>query len=132
MKAKIEEKIVNFALKMLNGMKWGWVSILLVIMVSCGPDEVPEQFLSEEELAQVLLDIYVAEGMLPFKNSPIPSDEIYDVYRDVILERHGISDSLFHVNMSYYVTNPEHLDRVYEIVIDSLKLREQAMPERPN
>ena len=109
-------------------MKRGWVYILLVVLVACSQDEVPEQYLSEDEMAQVLLDIYIAEGMLSFKNLRTPSSDIYEVYKEQILQKHGLTDSVYKENMSFYVTNPEHMDRVYEIVIDSLKLRRQALP----
>ena len=132
MRAKIEEKIVNFAFKLVYGMKRGWLLILLMALVACTKETVPEEYLSEPELAQVLLDIYVAEGMMAFKNTPHKAIDVYGVYKEVILEKYGLTDSIYRSNMNYYITHPQFLDKVYDIMIDSLKLRQQTLPDEGN
>jgi len=106
-----------------------WLTIVVIFFLAgCARTELPEDIMSEENLATLLLDMYIAEGRL---NNRSASDflprEIYPLYHQRILEKHNISDSVYMKNMEYYLTEPMAMNRVYDIIIDSLKLRQEEI-----
>ena len=106
----------------------GWLFLIVLFIWGCSEPSVPDGYLKENEMALVLLDIYMAEGRLSFEESEWPSMEMFPIYKEKILEKHGLTDSVYNANMTFYITNPRFLDKAYEIVIDSMKLRRQALP----
>ena len=102
--------------------KW-FIIGTLVVLIGCSNEKLPENIISEDEMAGVLIDIYIAEGRLNNRSSSkyLPRD-IYPVYHEIILERRQMADSTYKRNMEYYLSHPQALDRVYDIILDSLKL----------
>jgi len=106
-----------------------WFTIVIIFsLAACRNNELPENILKEENIASVLLDIYVAEGRLNNHSATnfLPR-EIYPLYHQRILEKHHLTDSAYKKNMEYYLTNPVALNRVYDIMIDSLKLWQEEV-----
>ena len=83
--------------------------------------------MDQQEMAMIILDIYMAEGKLSSDITRASSVKLYPVYKDFILEKHGITDSVYNANMSYYLTIPAYMDKVYEIVLDSMQVRRQKL-----
>ena len=103
--------------------------VFLLVLVGCISDEVEEGYLTEDEMTEVVLDIYLSEARLTFEKIDLDQKEIWPEYRKILLERHGLTDSVYNENMSYYLTNPKLLDRVYQRVVDSLILYQQKFNE---
>lgn len=116
------------------GMKWGFWALLFILMVSCKGDKQDENMLSEVEMAEVMLDIYRAEVWMSSNRTGIRNEQLYPVLKQRALEKHNINDSVFRLNVKYYLLHPEKLNEVYDIMIDSVKLdqQEEASVEKQN
>lgn len=102
--------------------------ITLLVVQSCAPDR-PPGVLSEQEMVNVLMEIYQSEEKISLANIPYDSiTKISPVIRQRILKRVNITDSVFSISMDYYMKHPNDLDRIYGALIDSLSFREHRMP----
>jgi hypothetical protein len=82
--------------------------------------------LSQEQLSSLLIDIYVAEAVVD--NLPLLKDSsvtYFLPFEQKLLTQKNISDSVLRKTYRYYLSHPKELEKVYEVVIDSLTLREQ-------
>lgn len=107
-------------------MKGGYWVIIVVFVVACSSDNLEKGYLSKDEMALVMLDLYEAEVYMSINQSSVPNTELYPILRDEALEKHRITDSVFNANMEYYLLHPKLLNEVYDIIIDSVKLRQQV------
>ena len=105
--------------------------IFLFLCFSCINEKIDEGYLNEDEMTELLIDLHRSESKLNFKKPGFSAKEMWPEYQKIILDRHGISDSIYVENMNYYLTHPELLESVYTRVIDSLVLEQQKL-NRPN
>lgn len=104
------------------------VSLAANLFMGCKSDEKPEGILSEREMTSFFLDIYEAESSitsLGMKRDTILV--IFDKYEKMIFERHNISREQYKKSLTYYYDHPAELERIYEIMIDTLTLRESKI-----
>jgi hypothetical protein len=100
----------------------------LALAFACAPEQKPTHILSDEEMVQVLMDIYLTEEKV--NRLALPRDsaqKIFALFKERVMKNAHIPDSLFIQSMEYYMEHPKKLERVYTAVIDSLLLREQAV-----
>ena len=97
-----------------------------LLMLSCGGSEkVPEGVYQEEEMVDILLDIYLAQAKVG-QNRAIKRDSaevLYKYYENYLLDKHGTDTTTFYNSLIYYFQEPDKFDRINEIVLDSLNLR---------
>lgn len=102
--------------------------ITILIIVSCsGKEEVPKGVIAPEKMAEILSDIYLAEHKV--NNVRIKQDSAQIVMRHYelkIFEDHNTTDSIYKESFKYYLDNPIKLESIYDIVIDSISLKEQV------
>ncbi|CAN5355939.1 hypothetical protein BH09BAC3_BH09BAC3_09410 [soil metagenome] len=106
--------------------------LILSTTISCKKDKEPEGILSQGQMVDWMLDIYLAEART--QSFTFSRDSVYKVflpYQDSIMRQKGISDSLLQKSFQYYFENPAKLEAVYDIVIDSLSLQEQRLLPGP-
>jgi hypothetical protein len=108
---------------------------LLLIFMSAGflflcceekKDSAKEGVLDETQLSALLIDIYLAEAVAD--NLPLVKDSAMTFFAPQerkLLKKKNISDSVLKKTYSYYLAHPKEFEKVFEIVIDSLTLREQ-------
>ncbi|MEM9857231.1 MAG: DUF4296 domain-containing protein [Bacteroidota bacterium] len=116
-------------------MSFKTISIIMILMlsalaVSCGDDDLPEDILKENEMVQILLDMYIAEGKV--SELKVKRDSaliIFDVYEDKILDTYALTDSIYTNSLRYYYDHPLKLESIYETVLDSLTLLEKRLDE---
>ncbi|MFN3839664.1 MAG: DUF4296 domain-containing protein [Cyclobacteriaceae bacterium] len=109
----------------------GYVSILTAMVVisvlSCTPQR-PPGVLSEQQMVNVLMEIYQDEEKISRAYIPYDSVTIISpLIRQRILRRVNVTDSVFKISMHYYMLHPKELDRIYGALVDSLSFREQRM-----
>lgn len=99
--------------------------------VSCGRNEKakkPEPLLTEQQMIDVMADVYLVEAMLTQKKQQgQPIDTLVEAYYGQVFEHHGITRRDLEENMAYYTRQPA----VLEAIMDSVAQRlEQAGRDR--
>ncbi|WP_375581425.1 DUF4296 domain-containing protein [Marivirga tractuosa] len=102
--------------------------IAILTIVSCsGKEERPKGVIAPEKMAVILSDIYLAEHKAA--NIGLTQDSAKVVLRHYelkIFEDHNTNDSIYKESFKYYLDHPATLEAVYDIVIDTVSLREQV------
>ena len=105
------------------------IVLLFIFLSSCIEKQTDEEknVLSQEQLASLLIQIYIAEASadnLPYaKDSSI---KYFLPFEQNLLKSKSISDSVLRKTYQYYFAHPKELEKVYGVVIDSLVLKEQS------
>jgi len=102
--------------------------IAILTIVSCsGKEERPKGVIPPEKMALILSDIYLAEYKAT--NIGLRQDSAKVVLRHYelkIFEDHDTNDSIYKESFKYYLENPDKLEAIYDIVIDTVGLRDQV------
>ncbi|MGQ1891806.1 DUF4296 domain-containing protein [Thermophagus sp. OGC60D27] len=103
-------------------------TIIFFMVLSCSPREkVPSNFPDENEMAQILADMYFAESIVTQAKRevsvPLSEDNIPGYYHK-ILEQHNLSAEAFDTIRDWYSSHPYHYQNVYDKVIVILSKRE--------
>ncbi|MBK5277404.1 MAG: DUF4296 domain-containing protein [Bacteroidia bacterium] len=105
----------------------GWFTIIVVCsFCACKPDKKQLGVLEQQQLAEILVEIYTGEARI--SNLSVVNDSAVKLFRpfeEALLKKKGIPDSILKTTFRYYVEHPVELEQVYDIVIDTLSLREQ-------
>jgi hypothetical protein len=103
-------------------------AISLALAFACTAEQKPRNILSDEQMVQVLMDIYLTEEKVNRLSLPRDSaQKIFPLFKERVLKHAHISDSVFNQSMEYYMEHPKKFDKIYTALIDSLMLREQAV-----
>lgn len=110
-----------------------WIVIFLAgVASSCETGSRPQGVLSKAELADYLVEMYVAEArMTGLSVVADSSKKLFQPFEEALMKKSGISDSVMRITYRYYVDNPTELEEVYDVVIDTLSLREQKEGLKP-
>lgn len=82
--------------------------------------------MDEKQLADLMVEIYTGEARMT--NLSLLNDSAIKLFRpfeEALFQKRGIPDSIMKVTFRYYVEHPVELERVYDVVIDTLSLREK-------
>ena len=97
-----------------------------LLCFSCGKEEPRKGILTQDELTKLMIEFYLGEARL--SNLAIPYDsasKLFIPFEESVMKKYGVSDSTLYKTYQYYFDHPTELEKVYEIVIDSLSLRER-------
>jgi len=102
--------------------------ILLSVLSSCGffrsaERERCKRLLSREKFSEILLDLYLTEGLISEKQSQIvePVDSV-EYYIDGVFEKHGVSFETFNEALACYLLHQEEMEAIHEQVLNSLAI----------
>lgn len=103
--------------------------ILAILMIcSCSQkQEKPQDVLGPEKMAQVLLNVYQNEAVVRRIN--VPRDSAIILLRHYQLRMYdslAINDSIYYKSYRYYMDHPKEFEQIYDVVIDSMNLRNQT------
>lgn len=119
--------------RLLNSFLMWWKSSCLVVTVliflmACSKEKTPPGILTKAEMAQALTELYVREARVNMQGLlPDSTRTLMEYYQVMYAEQHGIGDSTVSVSFKYYLDRPKVLSEIYDVVIDSLVLREQHL-----
>lgn len=96
------------------------------MIVSCGSDKKPDDVLTREQMANVLIDLYITEEKVSrLRLRTDSATRVMRYFENTILSQADVSDTVWRRSYNWYAHRPQELQAVYAIVIDSLHLREQ-------
>ena len=101
---------------------------ILALIVSCRQQKEtpPAYVLPIEKMVPLMIDIHLVEAAISSKNIARDSSVLlYSLYEKDVFKKHNISDSIYRKNFDYYTSHPAMMDKLYEMVVDSLSLREE-------
>ncbi|MET3540945.1 hypothetical protein ABID22_001659 [Pontibacter aydingkolensis] len=99
-------------------------------LFACGQKQtkVPDNLLSRDKMVQVLADIHIAESQVESKVIyPDTALMSFNFREKEIFEEHGVTEQEFRSTYQYYLDNLKQMDELYEIIVDTLSLRETKM-----
>jgi hypothetical protein len=104
------------------------ISICILIgflLCACQTKDKPKEVMSQAQLSAFLVDVYLAEARLDQMPKPKDSTMKYFLpFEEKLLKQHGVSDSVVRITYTYYMEHPKELEQVYDVVIDTLMVRE--------
>ena len=100
----------------------------ILIIVSCSKkQDSTKGILPPDQMAIIIAEIYHAEHKATNVGLRYDSSKkVLKHYELKIFEQYGTTDSVYKESFKYYLENPQALETVYDIVIDTLSLREQV------
>jgi Domain of unknown function (DUF4296) len=102
--------------------------LILCTIVSCERDSEPEGVLTKPQMVDWMLDLYMGEARAQlFNTSRDSAYKLFLPYQDSLKHRQGITDSVLTKTYRYYLEHPAKMEAIYDVVIDSLSLREQKL-----
>lgn len=117
---------------LINGMRrpviFSIILLLISMATSCEKEKKATNILSQEEMAALMVDVYLAEARI--NGALIPRDSgagVFKPFEKKMLEGRGIPDSILKDTYQYYLAHPADLEKIYDSVIDTLSLREQRL-----
>lgn len=110
-------------------MKKVFLYVVIVIAFSCEEKEqIPEDILSKDQMVDMLIDFRIAEGKVATMTLGKDSSQV--IFKELerrILEDHNIDSSIYVKSHNYYLLHPKQYLSITDIVIDSLKVRQQEL-----
>jgi hypothetical protein len=106
--------------------------ILVFVLCACTQNKKPKGVLDEQQLAEILVEIYAGEARMT--NLSLVNDsaiKLFGPFEESLFQKKGIPDSIVKTTFRYYVAHPVDLERVYDVVIDTLSLREKKTGIKP-
>jgi hypothetical protein len=105
------------------------LSFILFFLFSCQEKErKPTHILSREEFTAFLIEMYLAEARMDLL--PISKDsaiKLFMPHEKKLLEKLSVKDSTLKKTYQYYFDHPKEMEAVFDVVIDTLNLREQRI-----
>jgi hypothetical protein len=103
-----------------------------VLLWNCQTEKYPDNILTQEQFSSLLVELYLAEAKLNgLAISRDSASKLFIPYEDSLMKKSGVPDSVLRNTYQYYFDHPQELEKVYEIVIDSLSLREKKDQKKP-
>lgn len=101
---------------------------LIFILTACSQEvSKPDYVISEQKMTELLVEIHLLEAKV--NQLRIPSDsaqEVYSILQNELFENFEV-DSIDYVrSIEYYAEDPDRFHDMYEIVVDSLMVKEKS------
>ena len=101
-------------------------------MTSCN-EKKPEDVLTKPQMVKVMGELYISEEKLNQLGLTRDSAKIvFEALKQKVFETTSASDSVFKKSFDYYMERPKDMELIYTALVDSLQLREQREPARPD
>jgi len=118
-----------------KGSSWKAVLILVISglsLYSCKKSGRPDGVLSKEELADLMVEFYIAEGKLYAMGIARDSAmKLFLPFEQSVMKKKKISDETLSKTYKYYLEHPVEFEKVYDAIIDTLSLRETRAASSP-
>lgn len=105
----------------------------LVLLGCSSKNEVakPANLIPEEKMVQILADVHIMESIVEANvNYPDTAVMVYNKRHKEILNKYGVSSDAFYSTYNYYADNLVEMDRLYEVILDTLTAREAKLASK--
>lgn len=116
--------------------KYFLLSLLLFVgLISCEPVEgknqrlAPDDLIAKKKMTQMLIDMHLIEGARSGMRILGDSADV-DVYYDGLWRKYDVTQEQYDSSFRYYTRHPDVMMEMYDVVIDSLRLREIKITEQ--
>ncbi len=110
------------------------ISVMIIILsftagllsTSCSKKQPQEEILPQDKLVNIMIEFYLAEsrlGKLSIKQDS--ANKLFIPFEESVLRKYEVSDSALSKTYQYYYDHPTEMEKIYEVVLDSLSLRER-------
>lgn len=85
----------------------------------------PDNLVPQQKMVQILADVHIAEALI--ENRVIYPDTAlmtFNQQQQRILESYKVSEKDFRETYNYYLQNLPLMDKLYEVILDTLSVRE--------
>lgn len=115
-------------------MRRNYIIGALLFLVCCQQaEEKPVGILPRQDMVRVLSELYILEEKVARLSLPADSaQKVFELLRYNVFKDAGVPDSVFKKSFDYYMDHPIEMEKVYSVLVDSLQLREQRAPFRPD
>ncbi|WP_229733879.1 DUF4296 domain-containing protein [Pontibacter amylolyticus] len=100
------------------------------VLAGCGqsPEKRPADLLPENKMVQILADVHIAESRIETHVLyPDTALMVFNKEQQQILAEHGVTQEDFRRTYRYYLSNLAQMDKLYEIILDTLSVREAKL-----
>ena len=95
-------------------------------------DNKPENLLSKEKMVSILIDIHILESEIQtLRLSKDSSQLLFNTFERELFEKHQIPKEVYKKSFEYYLEGVKDMEKIYEVVIDSLNYREKSADAKP-
>jgi hypothetical protein len=102
------------------------LGMMILVLSACGGNRRPEGVLTEKQMVSTMTELYLAEEKANRLSIPYDSiKEVFPIFSAKAFEKAGVSDTVFRKSLDYYMSEPEKLENIYTILVDSLNLKAQ-------
>ncbi len=96
------------------------------IITSCQFNE-KQDLIDKDMMVQILIDMHLAEESIEqLKYEKDTLEALFSRKEMEIFDKYNISEELYRRSYSYYFFEPEELDKIYGVMLDSLLLYQQT------
>lgn len=79
-------------------------------------------------MVQILADVHIAEARIEnYVLYPDTALMVFNKEQKQILDNHGVAEEEFRKTYRYYLNNLAKMDKLYEIILDTLSVREAKL-----
>ncbi len=108
-------------------MRKHFLTFLILAFLGCKNEEIPQEVLPIQKMAEILVDIHLAEGKieeLKLRNDTARLTLAY--FEKEIFKKHNVDRATYEKSFSYHLSDIKTMDQIYAIVVDSLNVRRQV------
>ncbi|MBD1396314.1 DUF4296 domain-containing protein [Pontibacter sp. JH31] len=85
----------------------------------------PDNLIPEDKMVQILADIHILEAQIETRIVyPDTALMVFNKEQLRLLEKHGVEEKDFRATYKFYLENIQQMDKLYDIILDTLSVRE--------
>ena len=106
---------------------------LLLGFMGCRSRSQQVEILSRDSLIEVLADLHISESAFHLNQSGTPNQTLVrrNAYFDWVMKKHHITYQQFDTSFKYYLNDNERFSKMYDQVINKIKLKELENKRTP-
>ena len=106
---------------------------IFAVATGCAQKSREKDILTRPEMVKVMEEILIAEEKINhLAISRDSSRKVFGVIQEKVFENAATTDTVFRKSFDYYMERPKEMELIYTALVDTLQLREQRFPFRPD